>query len=514
MGYSRGVAMDERNYRLLVENSLGLMCVHDMDGLLSYVSPSAARALGWTQDDGVGHNLSRYLAPSVEHLFDAYLAGIRTDGHASGLMRLLGKDGTEHVWQFRNVVVSEPGAAPYVVGHAIDVTERVEAELALRAAQGELEERESRHQSLVEGSALGVCIEQDGAIRFANRRLAELHGWPEPGELVGQPFVTLVAPAERGRTEAHIASLLGGERVGDRHEMEHVTRDGRPVWVETWSSVVMWKQALAILITVVDVTERKRLEATVRGMERVEAVGRLAGGVAHELNNLMTVVLGRGELLADGLEPSDTRRGQLEAMRRAARQASTLARELLAFSRRLMLRPERMHLGELVAALSPRIRSLLPGPISLGYTVDPGLWPVHADRVQIEGALVHLVENARDAMPSGGLVMVEVGNVELDDIFCETRPGARPGMHVVLSVQDTGRGMTPEAQAHLFEPFFTTKAVGEGKGLGLPSVYGIVKQHGGYIEVESAAGRGTTVRLYFPSGDQPPGAPDPLGPAG
>ena len=260
----------------------------------------------------------------------------------------------------------------------------------------------------------------------------------------------------------------------------------------------MWRQAPAVLLTVIDISERKRLEAAVRGMERAEAVVRLAGGVAHEFNNLMTVVLGRGERLVDRLDRGDVRRAEVEPIMRAARQAATLASELLAYSRRLMLRPEPLHLGEVVAAFFPRIHAVEPPRISLRYTVAPGLWAVQADRAQVEGAVLHLVANARDAMPTGGLLTIGIANVELDEAFVKVHPGARAGAYVLVSVQDTGRGMGAEAKAHLFEPFFTTQGVGEGKGLGLPSVYGIVKQHGGYIEVDSTPGRGTEVRLYFP----------------
>jgi two-component system cell cycle sensor histidine kinase/response regulator CckA len=495
---AKSTAMDEHGYRLLVENSLGLMCVHDLDGVLAYVSPPAARALGWTPEDGVGRNLREYLAPSVEHLFDAYLDRILRQGQDSGLMLLQGKDGIEHIWEYRNVIVTEAGREPRVVGHAIDVTDRVCAEQALRETQRNLEESQSRHQSLVEGSALGICIQQSGVVRFANRRLAEMHGWGESDALVGQPITALVGPVERTRIEAHLSGLLAGERVAERQEVEHVSRDGRPLWVETWSSVVMWRQAPAVLLTVIDISERKRLEAAVRGMERAEAVVRLAGGVAHEFNNLMTVVLGRGERLVDRLDRGDVRRAEVEPIMRAARKAATLASELLAYSRRLMLRPEPLHLGEVVAAIFPRIHAVEPPRISLRYTVAPGLWAVQADRAQVEGAVLHLVANARDAMPTGGLLTIGIANVELDEAFVKVHPGARAGAYVLVSVQDTGRGMGAEAKAHLFEPFFTTKAVGEGKGLGLPSVYGIVKQHGGYIEVNSTPGRGTEVRLYFP----------------
>ena len=502
----------EHRYRVLVENSLGLMCVHDLRGLLVYVSPPAAQALGRTVEDMIGRSLRGYLVPSVEHLFDGYLDRIRKEGADSGLMLLQAKDGTEQIWQYRNVVAAPPGLPPQVYGHAIDVTERVRAEQALRQAQRALEESQARHQSLVEGSTLGVCIHQDGVIRFANRTLAQMHGCEAPDELVGQPFVTLHAPSERARLEEHAAALLRGERVPERLEVEHATRTGRTLWAETWSSVVLWNQALAVLVTVVDVSERKRLEARVRQMEKMEAVARLAGGVAQECNNLMTVVLGRGELLHQSLDAGDARRGGVEMLIRAAGRVAVLAQQLLAFSRRLTLRMEPLDLGEVIAGLAPRIHTLLPVSASLDCVAGAGLWLVDADRSQIEEAIIRLAANACDAMPRGGRLRLEAANVLLDEAFVQKHAGARSGPHVVVSVQDTGLGISPEVLAHLFEPFFTTKGVGEGSGLGLPSVYGIVKQHGGYVEVESTPGAGTTVRMYFPRpapGADPPtaGAP-------
>lgn len=492
---------DEGRYRLLVENSLGFMCVHDLSGFFTYVSPAAAEAIGRTADDMVGRSLRGYLAPSVVDLFDAYLDRIRRNGADSGLMLLQAKDGTEQIWQYRNVVIEPPGSPARVYGHAIDVTERVRAEQALRRAQTDVEESQARHQSLVEGSALGVCIHQDGIIRFANGTLARMHGFDNPEELVGHRFETLIAPAERPRVQTQAAARLAGQRVPENLEVEHVARGGRALWAETWSSVVLWKRSLAVLVTVIDVTERKRLEARVRQMDKVEAVARLAGGVAHECNNLMTVVLGRGELVKRAMEEADPRRPNVEIMLRAAARVAVLADQLLAFSRRLTLRVDRVDLADLVSGMAPRLRDLVSPSVSVKCVADAELWPVDADRGQVEEALMRLGANASEAMPGGGLLLVEAANVELDDVFVQRNAGARPGPHVVITVRDTGAGMSPEVQALAFEPFFTTKSVGQGPGLGLPSVYGIVKQHGGYIELESAPGAGTAVRLYFPRAD-------------
>jgi PAS domain S-box-containing protein len=486
------------DFRLLVENSLGLMCVHDPAGVIVYMSPPAAQALGRTPEDMVGRSLRGYLSPMVEHLFDAYLDRIEREGSDSGLMVMQAKDGGELIWQYRNVRLSVPGGPPRVYGHGIDVTERVRAEQALRRTQKVVEESQTRHQSLVEGSPLGVCIHQDGVIQFANRALARMHGALTPEDLVGQPFSSLLAPAECPRVEAHVAALLAGEPVSEDMEVEHLTRAGRPLWAETWSAVVVWNQALAVLVTVIDASERKRLEAKVRAMERMEAVAQLAGGIAHECNNLMSVVLGRAELLRNTLDGTDPRLSGIDVLMRAGRRASTLAQQLLAYSRRLSLSMERLDLGEIVRGMEPRLQSATPGGVALTFEIAADVWPVDADAAQLEAMVMHLVRNAVQAMPGGGRLLVQVGNVDLDAAFVQQHTGSRGGEHVLITVKDTGVGMSPEALAHVFEPFFSNRGIGEGMGLGLPSVYGIVKQHGGYVTVESAPGTGTAVRMYFP----------------
>ena len=219
---------------------------------------------------------------------------------------------------------------------------------------------------------------------------------------------------------------------------------------------------------------------------RLTFVSPAAAGVADELNSLVTVILGQSELVYGSLD-DDPRRRRMLAIVKAARLAAKLASELLAVSSRLMLRLEPLDLSEVVLGLAPHIHALLPPTVELVCTRAPNVWPVSADRAQIEGAILHLVANARDAMPDGGRLEVGVTNL-----------GAKAGPHVAITVRDTGQGMEPEVRAHLFEPFFTTKAGGSRMGLGLPSVHGIVKQHGGVIEVDSTPGGGTVIRMSFP----------------
>jgi CheY-like chemotaxis protein len=229
----------------------------------------------------------------------------------------------------------------------------------------------------------------------------------------------------------------------------------------------------------------------------MEAVGRLAGGIAHDFNNLLTVVTGRVELLLRRLPPGEPVRRDLELIKKTGDRAAMLTRQLLAFSRKQMLQPKVLDLNGIVAGVVQMLQRLIGEDIDLVTLLDPNLGPVRADPAQLEQIILNLAVNARDAMPQGGRLVIETANIDLDETFAAVNPGATAGPHVLLQVSDTGAGMSPEVQAHIFEPFFTTKDVGKGTGLGLATVYGIVKQHDGYITVESTPGAGATFRIYL-----------------
>jgi two-component system cell cycle sensor histidine kinase/response regulator CckA len=248
--------------------------------------------------------------------------------------------------------------------------------------------------------------------------------------------------------------------------------------------------------------EQRRAESALR---QAEALGRLADGVANELNDLMAAILRQSTLVYANLD-DEPRQQRLLPIMKSARLAAKLASQLHAFSSRLTLTIESLNLGELVLGLAPHIQAFLPPRISFTCIAAPEPWIVRADRRQIEGAIFDLVAIACDAMPDGGRLHVEVANVALDSAFIEARPGAQPGPHVAITVRDSGSGIDPEMQAHLFEPFFTLDGGGTGTGLGLPSVHGIVRQHGGYIEVDSTPAEGTAVRMYLPQASDEPAA--------
>jgi signal transduction histidine kinase/CheY-like chemotaxis protein len=287
------------------------------------------------------------------------------------------------------------------------------------------------------------------------------------------------------------------------HEAEILARDGR--WVECRFSLALLRDSagteIGTLAILEDTSERKRLEAQLRQAQKMEAVGRLAGGIAHDFNNLLAVIMGHSDLIRSVLKKGDSLAHDVEQIRRASERAATLTRQLLAFSRRQFLQPQVIDVNTLVGNLATMLRRLIGEHIQLELRLDPGAGRVSADPGQLEQVVMNLTVNARDAMPQGGRVILETAPVVLDQAFVGTHPGSTAGAHVRLSIHDTGCGMGPDVLSHLFEPFFTTKEPGRGTGLGLSTVYGIVKQHRGYIDVTSEPGRGSTFAVYLPRVD-------------
>jgi PAS domain S-box-containing protein len=381
-----------------------------------------------------------------------------------------------------------------------------EAAVAIRNAQLFASERESerRYRTLVESSIQGIHIQRDWVTLFVNPAFARMLGYDRTADLVGLDARRWMAPQELSRLESDRVARLRGEPVSTQYELQAIRRDGSLIWVDIQTAEILWEGEPAVQSTVLDITERKRAEqalrqseAQLRQVQKMEAVGQLAGGVAHDFNNLLTVITGRTELLLLRLATDDPHRRDVELVRKTADRAASLTQQLLAFSRKQMLQPRVLDLNGVVAGMAQMLKPLIGETIDLVTSLDPILGRVKADPAQIEQIVMNLAVNARDAMPQGGRLTIETSNVELDSAFVETHPGAGVGPHAMLSVRDTGTGMSPEVQAHLFEPFFTTKGVGKGTGLGLATVYGIVKQHGGYIRIESTAGAGTTVRIYL-----------------
>jgi PAS domain S-box-containing protein len=344
---------------------------------------------------------------------------------------------------------------------------------------------------------------KDTQSRFvlANAALVQYLGVTTADQLLGKTDFDFFPPELAAQFYADEQAIFrSGEPLVNKEEINihHQTGDQR--WVLTTKVPVHDAHGrISDLVGMSrDVTARKRLEAQFLQAQKMEGIGRLAGGVAHDFNNLLTVITGYVELARDMLAPSDQIYGDLEAIRDAADRAAALTHQLLAFARQQILNSRILNLNDLVLNLDKLLRRLIGEDIELVTLPTLDLWPIKADANQIEQILVNLAINARDAMPDGGKLTIETANVILDEAYAHQHMGVTPGFYVMLAVSDTGAGMSPEVQAGVFEPFFTTKASGIGTGLGLATSYGIVKQHGGYIWLYSEVGQGTIFKVYLP----------------
>ncbi len=339
----------------------------------------------------------------------------------------------------------------------------------------------------------------EGTITFINPEFTRLYGYTE-GEVVGKvtPRILKSGTMQPQEYDDFWRTIVAKRVV--KGEFVNKTKAGKLVTLESSTNPILDEQGniTGFLAIQRDVTARKQLEAQLRQAQKMEAIGRLAGGVAHDFNNLLTIITGYGQLLLETLPEESPLRAQVTEVLKASERATSLTRQLLAFGRRQVLAPRVLDLNEVIADTEKMLRRLIGEDIELVAIPARRLGHVKADPGQLEQVILNLAVNARDAMPEGGRLTIETSNVILDEAYADQHVSVQPGPYVMLAVSDTGHGMDSDTQAHLFEPFFTTKEKGKGTGLGLATVYGIVKQSGGYIWVYSEPGQGTTFKIYLP----------------
>ena len=373
-----------------------------------------------------------------------------------------------------------------------------------------LQESEEQFRTLVDGLRdLIFALAPDGTVTALNLAFEDITGWPRD-QWLGKPFVELLSPDDAPHALALLAQVLRGQQPPTA-QLRVRTSQGEDRVGEFHTSVQLRDgEIVGILGIVRDITDRLRLEEQLRQAQKMEAVGRLAGGVAHDFNNLLTAISSYSELLLADFAPGDPRRADVEEIRKATDRAAALTRQLLAFSRRQVLQPKVVDLNAVIVGAEKLLRRLIGEDIALVTRLDPALGAVKADAGQLEQVIMNLAVNARDAMRTGGTLTLETENVVIAATTLATEERiVAPGRYVLLRVRDTGTGMDAETRRHLFEPFFTTRDKGKGTGLGLATVYGIVKQSGGFIWVDSEPGRGARFRIYLPRVDEvaPPAEP-------
>ena len=493
----RRVSLDPvelRRLRLAIEASGEIIFTTDANGTFTYVNPEFERAYGYESSEIVGCCTPRILKSdsTIPAEYASFWALLK-DNHIvkREFLNRTKQGALLHIETSANPIVD---ATEQVIGFLAvqrDVTERKRMEAALR-------ESERRYRTLADAAHDSIfIINRRRQIEYHNDVHAKRFGLSS-SNTIGKQLTDVFSGDTAGQIERQISVVFS---TGQRQLFEErFTSAQGELWLETWLVPMLTddSEVRAVMGVARDVTVRKALEGQLLQSQKMEAVGRLAGGIAHDFNNLLTAILGYSEILRDRLCDAPDVLADVDEIKKAGERASRLTRQLLAFSRKQPMTRQVVHVNALVADLHKMLGRMLGEHIELSVVAGRAVCQVIADPGQIEQVVVNLAVNARDAMPKGGRLTIATDIAQLDDAFVRRHVGANAGSYVSLSVQDTGCGMTPAVLAHVFEPFFTTKPQGQGTGLGLATVYGIVKQNAGYVAIDSRPDEGTTVTIFWP----------------
>lgn len=487
----------EAKYRLLADNTADCIWLMDMDLVFTYINPAIYEMTGFTVDEWVGSKLRDHCDKQNFEKMAAFIrSSLEKPPVNTGVVLeavMLKKNGNPFCVEITGRVLLNKEGKPFgLQGVTRDVTQRVLADQALR-------ESEERFRALHNASFGGIAIHDKGVIVDCNQGLSEITGY-SMAELVGMDGLSLIAEKSRNDVMNNILSgyekpyeSIGLHKNGKefplRLEAKNIPYNGKILRVAEFRDISEQKQAEK---------EREKLQAQLIQAQKMESVGRLAGGVAHDYNNALSAIMGFTELAADDVDPTGPVRENLDEVLAAAKHATDITRQLLAFARKQVVAPRVFDLNENVEGLLKMLRRLIGENVDLAWLPKEDLWPVKIDPTQVHQILANLCINARDAIEDVGRISIETENITLDADYCADHAGFVPGEFVLLSVSDNGCGMEKELLDHVFEPFFTTKKTDKGTGLGLATIYGIVKQNNGFVNVYSEPGQGTIVKVYLP----------------
>jgi PAS domain S-box-containing protein len=512
-------ALRENEERMKLAMQAGNMGLYDLNVQTgeAVVNPEYALMLGY--DPAEFHETNAQwierLHPDdrepVAAVYQAYVQGELP--HYKVEFRQKTKDGAwKWILSYGRIMARDADGSPRrMLGVHVDISERKEAEEALR-------EREEQLRVIFDTSQAGIIlVDPQGTILFANNRMAEMFGMPL-SQLNGSSYPEHLYATEWQTGDALMRQLIRGDIQEVAVERHYLRADGSDFWgFLSGKRLVNPDGSLRALVGIIaDLTEQKKLQEQLSQAQKMESVGRLAGGVAHDFNNMLNVILGHAELARMKEVLSPPLREHIEQIQKAAERSAAIVRQLLAFARKQTVTPKVLDLNEIVDSMLKMLRRLIGEEIDLVWRPGKELWPVRMDPAQIDQILANLCINARDAIAGVGRITIETGNKIFDAAFCSRHKGYVVGEYVMFIVSDDGSGMDKETRQHIFEPFFTTKGVGQGTGLGLATVYGIVKQNAGFIDVYSEPDQGTSFKIYLPrcpGEEEPAGTARPLEPA-
>lgn len=495
---------EEERSRMYLDMAGVILLALDKEGKVVLANPKACSVLGGEEGEIIGKDWFESFIPEHERrevwrVFQQLMSGtVEPAEYVENQVLTLG-DNLRWVAWHNTLIKSGAGEILGTFSSGEDITERRQTEQALR-------ESEERFRELTD-TLPQVVFEADtrGTITYANRRAFELFGYGEEELQQGLNTLEMIAAQDHDRAKANIGRVLKGDKPESTEYMAR-RKDGGTFPVMIYSTRIVRDGGVAGMRgIIVDLSEHKAAEIALKESEerlrqsqKMEAIGRLAGGIAHDFNNLLTTILGYSEML---LSEGTATKEALESVReisKSAQRAASLTQQLLAYSRKQVLRPEELDINEVVKNVTKMLRRLIHENIQLNTVLDPKIGCVKADPAQLEQVIINLAINARDSMPGGGNLTIETQNLVLDESYCKLRPEVVPGEYVMLAVTDTGCGIDEKIQKQIFEPFFTTKEPGKGTGLGLATVFGTVKQSNGYVYVYSEPELGSTFKIYLP----------------
>ena len=484
--------------RLFEEHSAVKLLIEPDTGRIVDANHAAAAFYGWSREQLQAMRIDEInLTPPEEMRAEMERARSEQRTHIDFRHRLA--DGTiRDVAVFSSPVATPDGMLLHSIVH--DVTEQKRAEAALR-------ESEELFRNLVQGAPDAIYVQTDGRYTYVNPATVALLGAASAEELLGQPVIERVDPLYQDAARLRIEQVNQARQPSTLQEEVWLKLDGSSIQIEVAAAPTIYEGQPGGITFARDISDRKSMESQLRQAQKMEAVGRLAGGVAHDFNNMLQVILGNADMALDQVPPDEPLHEYLQEIHRAGQRSADLTRQLLAFARKQTISPQMLDPNDTISGMLRMLRRLVGEDISLVWVPGADVGTIEMDPAQLDQILANLVVNARDAIQGVGQVTIETANVQLDANYAESHPDSQPGRYVMLSVSDDGIGMDQETLGRLFEPFFTTKPVGEGTGLGLATIYGIVRQNQGFVNVYSEPGQGTTFRIYLPRQEEMSDAP-------